>query len=555
MPTKERYTAKEIKRLPRWGRIAVIARALRRVMPMIAEMLGKNLSNTLESIDFALCQSEDSAARGTLSEHLLWSHTQLAELARTVALESDDCDDESDDDQPRDMFVAAYLLTSCCIKGDPELELAALEAISNVADDFERFKRRKGLRKAADAMVVEDIDNLRNTFVKAELQFDSPVPLTTLGELWRKSRPKVWPSNPKENPATAKFRRPRSNRRAVSQLPAELIDFLVQNPDHSIESPSLECGRIVLNKPEYLGISEHLFSMRMTDESDLDPNRNTSGSYVLTTIELVCYCEHYSPAGRLCWFLEYACFGCYDSDLGTVYLFRGVSWKRFLARSDFFLNSPWAEPQRPVVELKNPWERLAFKKSRSAGNFGQRRSDGEIISELQHRKMLGTLMAGTVRDIGSETICRHKALDEMALSQSEKSLGCRLPPLLRRMYCEVANGGFGESYGLIGLVGGARDDTNRDVQQLFRDFRKPDRNDPKWSWPDGLLPMFHLGCAMYLCIDCLSSNGRIWLFEPNIHEDGRSWKSSFIPFSPSLRKMMDDWIDGRDLWTIAGIRI
>ena len=123
------------------------------------------------------------------------------------------------------------------------------------------------------------------------------------------------------------------------------------------------------------------------------------------------------------------------------------------------------------------------------------------------------------------------------------------------MYFEVANGGFGESYGLIGLVGGARDDTNRDVQQLLRDFRKPDNDDPKWKWPEGLLPAFSVGCAMYLCVDCRNSKGRVWLFEPNNHEDGRSWKNSFIPFSPSLGKMMDDWLNREDLWSIAGIRV
>lgn len=555
MPSKERTTAKELKRLPRWGRVAVIARALRRVMPMIAELLGKNSGKTREAIEFALCQTEDSAAGGTLSDHLLWSYIQVAELARLAARECGDFDEDSDNDQTRDALLAAYLLTSCCIKADPELEIEALEAISNIVGAFERFKRRKGLRKAIDAMVVEDIDKLQNKFVKAELQVDSPVPVTMFGELWPKSKLKGWQNSPRENPATTRFCRPRSNRRAVKQLPTELIDFLKQNPSHSIDSPSLECGRLVLNRPEYLEISGHLFSMRMTDEADLDPNRKTAGNYVLTTIELVCYCEHYRAKGKLCWFVEFECFGCYDADFGTVYLFRGVSWKRLLARAEFFLNSPWDEPRKPVVVLKNPWERLAFKKSRSAWNFGQLRSDDEIINELQHRKMLGTLMAGTVRDVDSDTLCRQKALDEMALSLFEKSLGCRLPPLLRRMYCEVANGGFGESYGLIGLVAGARDDTNRDVQQLFRDFRKPDRNDPKWRWPDGLLPVIHLGCAMYLCIDCLSSNGRVWLFEPNIHEDGRSWKSSFIPFSPSLRKMMDDWLDGKDLWTIAEIRV
>ena len=60
---------------------------------------------------------------------------------------------------------------------------------------------------------------------------------------------------------------------------------------------------------------------------------------------------------------------------------------------------------------------------------------------------------------------------------------------------------------------------------------------------------------MYLCIDCRSREGKVWLFEPNNHEDGRSWKNSFIPFSPLLGKMMDDWLDREDLWSIAGIRI
>ncbi len=486
MKHKELPTEKSLKKLPRWGRVAVIARALRRAMPLIAAMLDKNAAKILESIAFALLQAELSAAEGGSSEHLLWSCKQLAELVRTVAHGSDDCDE----DYTRNAILAAYLVTTCCITADEEIEIEALEAISNVVFHFESCKRRKALRKAAEKMVIADFDRIRNAFIKAELQFDSAVPVAFLGELWPKSMPTGWPSDSKFMSARARFKRPRSNRQALSVLPDDLLQFLEENPSHVIDSPSLECGRLVLNKLEYVAITEHLFSMKMTEWADRDPNRDDSGSYVLQCIELVCYCEHYSPAGKLCWFVEYDSLGCYDADFGTVYLFQGVAWKRLLARTDFYLNSPWNEPHRPIVKLKNPWDRLTFRKSKAVFKTRNTRSEDEIIDELLNRRQLGTLVAGTARDTDFDTICGRRPLDRTTLSQFEKSVGYHLPPLLQRMYCEVANGGFGESYGLIGLVGGARDDTNRDVQQLLRDFRQPDSDDPKWKWPEEFCPRF-----------------------------------------------------------------
>ena len=551
MKLEKQLRSSKYKKLPRWGRVAVVARAMRRTMPIITEMLEKDSRRILESIAFAISQSEDSAAKGKVAEHLLWACNRLLAKMKTKY----DSYDECDDNYAMDALTAAYIVVQCCIEADAELEMEAIEAISNVVFNFECFKDRKAFKKAADKNVSVDLDSLLNLSRKLELKCDSPVPVTVLGELWPRSKPTGWPNAWEDTSASATFKRPRSNRKALSVLPEEVFQFLQQNPSYTIDSPSLECGRIVLNKPAYLELSEHLFSMSMTDWADRDPNRNVSGKYVLTTIELVCFCEHYPPSGKLCWFVEFECFGCYDLDLGTVFLFRGVSWKRLLARPEFYIESPWVEPQKPIAVLKSPWERLSFRKSKSAFNMRECRSDDEIILELLNRKKLGTLKAETIRDDGFDTVCRRRPLDRTTVPAVEKILGYSLQPLLQRMYCEVANGGFGESYGLIGLVGGARDDTNHDVQQLLRDFRKPDKDDPKWKWPEGLLPAFYVGCAMYLCVDCRNSNGRVWLFEPNYHEDGRSWKNSFIPFSPSLGKMMDDWLNREDLWSIAGIRV
>ena len=43
---------------------------------------------------------------------------------------------------------------------------------------------------------------------------------------------------------------------------------------------------------------------------------------------------------------------------------------------------------------------------------------------------------------------------ESAIVDAESKLGFRLPPLLREIYSELANGGFGPGNGLIGLTGG-----------------------------------------------------------------------------------------------------
>lgn len=70
---------------------------------------------------------------------------------------------------------------------------------------------------------------------------------------------------------------------------------------------------------------------------------------------------------------------------------------------------------------------------------------------------------------------------EMAIVQAERRLGFALPPLPRRIYGEVGNGGFGPSYGLIGVPGGATDDLGRSIVDLYKDYRKACRK----TWPEG----------------------------------------------------------------------
>jgi hypothetical protein len=93
-----------------------------------------------------------------------------------------------------------------------------------------------------------------------------------------------------------------------------------------------------------------------------------------------------------------------------------------------------------------------------------------------------------------------------AVAEAEGALGRSLPPLLRRLYLEVGNGGFGPGYGVLGVASGHRDDTGKTAVSLREGWK---------GLPPALLPICHWGCAIYSFIDLSSSEGRMWGWDPN----------------------------------------
>ena len=117
------------------------------------------------------------------------------------------------------------------------------------------------------------------------------------------------------------------------------------------------------------------------------------------------------------------------------------------------------------------------------------------------------------------------------IARAEEELGFRLPELLARLYCEVANGGFGPGFGLIGLSGG-HFPNGQSIVQIYREARAYVA--PDWNWPDGRLPICDWGCAILTCVDCKSENYQI-VFS----EEGR-----FTRLPCSLFEWMQVWCSG-----------
>lgn len=101
---------------------------------------------------------------------------------------------------------------------------------------------------------------------------------------------------------------------------------------------------------------------------------------------------------------------------------------------------------------------------------------------------------------GQRPLSFHKPLESGELDAVERRLGFALPAGVRQIYGEVANGGFGPGYGLIGLAGGALSDLRRDAVDEYLIRCEPDPHDQGWAWPPGHLANLSLGLRhLLLC--------------------------------------------------------
>jgi len=158
---------------------------------------------------------------------------------------------------------------------------------------------------------------------------------------------------------------------------------------------------------------------------------------------------------------------------------------------------------------------------------------------------------------------------EEQLRATEAALRFPLPPVLRTLYAEVANGGFGPGGGIQGALGGygsrpdepARtmvDDYHRHCQVGYtegghhgpvrlvdlaktaehwkRGSGKEDLLLPHEVWPQQLLSLEDLGCCMQACLD--GKTGRVLCVAPSGNDE--EYEIGLI--APSLEEYLERWL-------------
>jgi hypothetical protein len=138
-----------------------------------------------------------------------------------------------------------------------------------------------------------------------------------------------------------------------------------------------------------------------------------------------------------------------------------------------------------------------------------------------------------------------------ALQVAEPALGFQLPDLLRAIYLNVGNGGFGPEYGIIGTKGGFKLE-KCSLESCYQRMLQLKKENPVWRWPERLLPLANYGCGMWSCVDCEYKKLPMILWDPNILDselDGAeaqlNWANAFWDQGRSLRMWLEGWLAGR----------
>jgi len=125
-----------------------------------------------------------------------------------------------------------------------------------------------------------------------------------------------------------------------------------------------------------------------------------------------------------------------------------------------------------------------------------------------------------------------------ALEQTEAELGFSLPPVLRRVYLEVADGGFGPGGGLMQISGAAA------AHARLRTGAELPRGR---TWPERLVPIVGVDPG-YECVDASSPEGGIVAWDPDglgEFSGEKAWNRSFSEVSPSVEAWLEEWVGGK----------
>lgn len=117
--------------------------------------------------------------------------------------------------------------------------------------------------------------------------------------------------------------------------------------------------------------------------------------------------------------------------------------------------------------------------------------------------------------------------------EAQHAMGCDMYPLHRRLFEEIANGGFGPGYGLIGLPGGTLDDEGRSLVEL-REILWIDSETPM---PPPVVPLCEWGCGIWSCIDG-ETGAVLTMDEYGLKDIGQSFPS-----------WLEDWVSGVNLFS------
>ena len=119
------------------------------------------------------------------------------------------------------------------------------------------------------------------------------------------------------------------------------------------------------------------------------------------------------------------------------------------------------------------------------------------------------------------------------LEAFERAIGFKLPELLRALYLNVGNGGFGPEYGIVGIEGGATLD-GCTLETCYQNRIELESQNSVWRWPKQLLPLANWGNSFWDQGSSLDRWLEVWLAddqEPEPKWPSDSWMNKSLGFT------------------------
>jgi hypothetical protein len=140
-------------------------------------------------------------------------------------------------------------------------------------------------------------------------------------------------------------------------------------------------------------------------------------------------------------------------------------------------------------------------------------------------------------------------LDLKAINSAEEQLGFPLPPLLRELFIQIGNGGFGPGYGLLRLMGNHPKDDGA-IVSTYKMSTGPDVPREYDSWHPRHIDIVDWGCNIYSVLDCTTAEGpvyRYWMDRYREESDG-PLRDFGVLEANTLREWLEAWMSGVNLW-------
>lgn len=206
-----------------------------------------------------------------------------------------------------------------------------------------------------------------------------------------------------------------------------------------------------------------------------------------------------------------------------------------------------AMPRRPVPSCRSPFPAPrspagTARQDAYGGNPGLRRAYDLRVNQAYLDDLLQRVAARAVQQAEEEGRPLRPPVADADLDRAEERLGFRLHPLLRRLYGEIADGGFGPEYSLFPLAKIVRETmakADRGVQGPADARRR--------YWPLEAVAVLDWGCAMNAVVDCRSPEGTVLLVDPNpgLPDRAGEWRLD----AGSLAAWLENWLTGINWYT------